>query len=139
MDEPTLFNGTGKPAVLVTRCLLGTPCRYHGHSTAYGKPIGRRQLIERLRKRYRLIDVCPEVDAGLPVPRPPTRIVKGRWLCDGKDVTAAFKRGAQLTLARAREDGCKRAYLLRGSPACDKTFGMCGTLLVLHGIKVVSV
>ena len=139
MAQATLFKGDDKPAVLLSRCLLGTPCRYHGRAIAYGKPIGRPQLIERLRKRYRLIDVCPEVDAGLPVPRPPTRIVKGRWLSDGEDVTAAFERGAQLALARARENGCERAYLLRGSPACDKTFGMCGMLLVEHGIKVVSV
>ena len=139
MDEPTLFNGADKSAVLISRCLLGLPCRYHGRSSAFGKSIGRPQLVERLRKRYRLIDVCPEVDAGLPVPRPPTRIVKGRWICDGEDVTAAFDRGAQLALARARENGCKRAYLLRGSPACDKTFGMCGVLLAKHGITVVSV
>ena len=108
-------------------------------TTRWGKPIGRPSLIIRLRKRYRLIDVCPECDAGLPTPRPPTRIVDGRWICDGRDVTAVFRRGAELALATARREGCHRAYLLRGSPACDRDFGMCSELLQEHGIKVIAV
>ena len=128
------------PAVLVSRCLLGIPCRYHGRSTTrWGKPIGRPSLIARLRARYRLIDVCPECDAGMPTPRPPTRIVDGRWICDGVDVTAVFQRGAEIALAAALREGCRRAYLLRGSPACDRDHGMCAQLLKEHGIKVIAV
>ena len=126
-------------AVLVSRCLLGVPCRYHGKAYRMGKRIGRPALIERLRKRYRIIDVCPECDAGLPTPRPPTRIVGGRWICDGRDVTDVFRQGAEIALAVARSEGCQRAYLLRGSPACDRDDGMCAQLLQEHGIKVIAV
>ena len=127
------------PAVLVSRCLLGVPCRYHGKTHRIGKRIGRPALIRRLRKRYRIVDVCPECDAGLPTPRSPTRIVNGRWICNGQDVTAVFKEGAKIALTVARREGCQRAYLLRGSPACDRDNGTCGQLLREHGIRVISV
>ena len=129
-----------RPAVLVSRCLLGIPCRYHGRKTTpWGKPIGRPSLITRLRARYRIVDVCPECDSGMPTPRPPTRIVSGRWICDGRDVTDRFRHGAEIALATALREGCQRAYLLRGSPACDREYGMCGQLLKKHGIKVIAV
>lgn len=127
------------PAVLMCRCLLGVPCRYHGKTHRMGKRIGRPGLIERLRKRYRIIDVCPECDAGLATPRPPTRIEDEHWICGDRDVTAVFERGAEIALAAARGEGCQRAYLLRGSPACDRDRGMCGRLLRKHGIKVIAV
>ena len=72
-----------KPAVLVSRCLLGVPCRYHGQTQVRGHRIGRPALIAKLQQDYRLIDVCPEVDAGMPTPRPRTDIVDGRWISDG--------------------------------------------------------
>ena len=128
-----------QPAVLVSRCLLGVPCRYHGKTYRMGKRIGRPALIARLRKRYRIIDVCPECDAGLPTPRPPTQIVDGHWICGGRDLTAIFRKGAEIALAAARREGCQRAYLMRDSPACDRDTGMCGQLLQKHGIKVITV
>ena len=139
MKTDSQTDSAKKPAVLVSRCLFGLPCRYHGRDTARGKPIGRPGLIRRLAKRYRLIDVCPEMDAGLPVPRPATRIVDGRWICDGEDVTEIFQRGAELTLQAAEEHGCEKAYLLRDSPACDKCKGAAGKLLCEHGITVIRV
>ena len=70
MEQASLF-GEAKEVVLISRCFLGVPCRYHGKTTCWtGKPIGRPGLVARLRKRYTLLDVCPEVDGGLPVPRP---------------------------------------------------------------------
>ena len=135
MADPSI----SRPAVLVSRCLLGVPCRYHGKTHRMGKQIGRPGLIERLRKRYRIIDVCPECDAGMPTPRPPTRIVDSRWVCNGHDVTSVFRDGAEIALAAARREGCQRAYLVRGSPACDRNNGMCGQLLQKHGIKVIAV
>jgi len=124
-----------KPAVLVSRCWRGDPCRYHG------RPKPRPALLERLERRYRLIFVCPEVLGGLPVPRPPAplkRIDNGR-LTDitGRDVTTEYKRGAEAVLAIAREHHCQRAYLVNGSPACDK-HGFAGELLARHGIRVIN-
>ena len=135
-----LFGEPDLPAALISRCLLGVPCRYHGRKvTRYGMPIGRKKLVEQLRKRYRLIAVCPEVDGGLAVPRPPTRIIEGRWMCGGEDVTKAFRKGSEYALLLAQKAGAKRAYLLAGSPACDREYGMCGRLLQEKGVRVYSV
>ena len=51
-----LFEGfcDGEP-VLISACLLGIPCRWHGR-----RPKKREKLIERLKKRYVLVPVCPE-------------------------------------------------------------------------------
>jgi len=126
--------------VLISRCLLGIPCRYHGRcTTRWGRPIGRPALVARLRRKHRLIPVCPETDAGLPTPRPPTRIVDGRWIMDGIDVSDIFERGAQIALEAATKHGCEKAYLLRGSPSCDRDVGATGILLRQHGFIVRSV
>lgn len=131
---------TSKPVVLISRCLLGVPCRYHGRRyTRWGKRIGRPQLIARLRKRYTLIDICPEVDAGLPTPRPPTRKENGRYIAAGADVTAVFLAGAKLALRLAQRHHVERAYLLRGSPSCDSIDGATGCLLRQHRIRVCPV
>jgi purine-nucleoside phosphorylase len=127
--------------LLVSRCLLGVPCRYHGRTprgSKPGVPHGRILALQHT-GRYQIIDVCPECDAGLPVPRPPTRLLGGRLICGGQDVTAQFELGAQIALARALGSGAEKAYLVRGSPSCDSRTGVTGRLLAAAGLKVVSV
>jgi uncharacterized protein YbbK (DUF523 family) len=130
-----------RPAVLVSRCLLGIPCRYHGLEIVRGtgRHIGRPALIAKLRKKYELLDVCPEVDAGLPTPRPPIMLIQGRAICEGKDITVQLLRTACQIRDLARARNCVAAYLLKTSPTCDPTFGLCGKLLRDSGIKVVGV
>lgn len=130
--------------LLVSACLLGTPCRYDGKSKASA-------AVCALREYYELIPVCPERDGGLPTPRTPSerqgeRVVTG----DGRDVTAEYRRGAALALARCTECGCKAAVLKERSPSCgcgeiyDGTFsrtltpgdGVTAELLKAHGIRV---
>ena len=57
-----------KPLVGVSRCLLGDAVRYDGRS----KPDI--IVIEELSEIFELVAVCPEVEAGLPVPRPPVQL-----------------------------------------------------------------
>ena len=57
-----------KPKVGVSRCLLGDAVRYDGRS----KPDI--IVIEELSEIFELVAVCPEVEAGLPVPRPPVQL-----------------------------------------------------------------
>lgn len=122
--------------VLVSRCLLGVPCRYHGRPTVYHARI--RKLAES--GRYELVPVCPEVDGGLPVPRPPTRATSdGRLVCGGKDVTDAFVRGGALAVEAARAAGAEKAYLVRGSPSCDRERGVAARMLQAVGVQVVPV
>jgi uncharacterized protein YbbK (DUF523 family) len=128
-----------RAAVLVSRCLLGIPCRYHGSDTIMGRHIGRPALIAKLRLKYDILDVCPEVDAGLPTPRPPIQIVQGRAVCAGKDITVQLLECACRIRDLARSRGCLTAYLLKNSPTCDPTFGLCGKLLRESGIKVIGI
>ena len=128
-----------KPAVLISRCLLGVPCRYHGQLYRRGRRIGDAELVARLRLKYRLVDVCPECDAGMPTPRPPTKIIEGCFICDGRDVTDVFLHGGEIALKLAQREGCKRAWLKNESPSCDRRFGACAKLLQENGIQVVGV
>lgn len=128
--------------ILVSRCLLGVPCRYHGRTPRGGTP-GRPhcRIIQLLATgKYRPIDICPEVDAGLPTPRPPARPDHhGRLLAARVDVTAAFDHGADLAVAAAEGSGARKAYLLRGSPACDKNVGRAALALQRAGVRIISI
>lgn len=53
--------------LLVSACLLG-------HRTRYDGQLKRVDRICALSERFELIPVCPEVDCGLPTPRPPMRL-----------------------------------------------------------------
>ncbi len=55
--------------IAISRCLIGEPVRYDGKSRF--QP----QLIKRLTQLFTLIPICPEVEIGLSVPRPPIHIV----------------------------------------------------------------
>jgi len=57
-----------KPLVGVSRCLLGDVVRYDGDSKA------NTIVIEQLGDLFELVPVCPEVEAGLAVPRPPVQL-----------------------------------------------------------------
>ena len=103
-----------KPAILVSRCLLGEPCRYDGGDN-------RSEAVCRLASRYRIIAICPECDGGLPTPRTPSERQADRVVMrDGSDVTAAFLRGAEHALALAREHRIAFAVLKARSPSCGR-------------------
>lgn len=134
--------------ILVSRCLLGEPCRYDGRSVPVPE-------LEKLRQAgHVLIPVCPEVLGGLPTPRSPAeRQPDGRVVNRaGEDVTAAYLEGAGRTLALALEAGCTLAVLKAKSPSCgcheiyDGSFtgrlvpgqGVAARLLEESGVRVVD-
>ena len=135
----------------MSACLLGRPVRYDGGS----KPRAD-QILLRWRAEGRLVSCCPEVEGGLPVPRPPAEIAPGSPLrvctVDDTDVTDPFVRGAEAALATARRHDIKMAILKEDSPSCgstriyDGTFtgrsvagsGVTTQLLERHGIRVFS-
>jgi uncharacterized protein YbbK (DUF523 family) len=57
-----------RPMVGVSRCLLGDAVRYDGEAKS------NTIILENLSQQFELIPVCPEVEAGLGVPRPPVRL-----------------------------------------------------------------
>ena len=130
--------------ILISMCLLGMRCRYDGKA---GK---QPELLEQLRD-HTLIPVCPEQLGGLPTPRLPSeRQAERVVMCDGTDVTAQYRRGAEQALQLARRYGCTAAILKAKSPSCgsgriyDGSFsrtltdgwGITAELLRSNGIRV---
>jgi uncharacterized protein YbbK (DUF523 family) len=136
--------GISTEPVLISACLLGIPCRWHGQ-----RPKKREKLIERLKGKYVLVPVCPEQLGGMPTPRTGERLEgSGADVLDGrlrivapeteKDVTRFHVNGARYTLEIAKIVGARRAYLKAGSPSCDRE-GVTGELLKRAGIKTIRV
>ena len=132
--------------ILVSACLLGVRCRYDGKSKPH-------PAVERLMEQHTLIPVCGEIFGGLPTPRVSAERQGARVVtADGRDVTAAYRRGAEEVLRLAKRYGCKAAILKERSPSCgsgriyDGTFtgtltdgwGVTAELLRDHGICVIG-
>lgn len=148
---------TGK--ILVSACLMGHAVRYDGNSKPLIHP-----AIDRWREEGRLVTICPEMSAGMAVPRPPAEIEGGATGEDvlagtarvmeiaGGDVTAEFLQAAENALTLAQETGCRYALLIDGSPSCGSDFiydgsfsgarhagqGVTAALLQQAGIEVYS-
>ena len=115
--------------ILVSACLLGSPVRYNGSDASLGK-----SLLDQWVRDGRVVSVCPEVAAGMPVPRPPAEIERGlgglRVLGaearvredSGRDVTREFVAGAHHALRIASERRIRIAVLKEGSPSCGANF-----------------
>ena len=104
--------------VVVSRCLLGVPCRYDGNSKRCDDVC---ELARRVRERGGVVlDVCPEAEAGLPTPRAPAEQVGQEILqADGTDVTVAFMRGALVARERVMAAGSAPLAVLKAkSPSC---------------------
>ncbi|MBP2703121.1 DUF523 domain-containing protein [Microbispora sp. RL4-1S] len=143
--------------ILVSACLLGSRVRYDG-----GAKTSDDEVLTAWRAEGRLVSFCPEVEGGLPIPRPPAEIEGGAGGAavlsgaarirtpSGDDVTAAYLSGAQQALAVARSFGIRVAILKEGSPSCgslrihDGSFrgrttpgqGVTTALLEANGIRV---
>lgn len=154
-------NGYGyemKSKILVSACLMGFQVRYNGSNKAQLA-----DALSRWQQEGRLVIHCPELAAGLPVPRLPAEILNAQGAdvmqnraqiveSDGQDVTAHYQLAAWLALKAAQEEGCAAALLTDGSPTCgsqfiyDGTFngqrkpgsGVAAALLREHGITVFS-
>ena len=100
--------------LLISACLMGCNCKYNGGNNALPP-----EALAALRERYRLIPVCPEAAGGLPTPRVPSERRGGSVVTrDGRDVTAAFRRGAEIAGMLAERYGARLALLKSGSPSC---------------------
>ncbi|MEA2492730.1 MAG: hypothetical protein QOJ29_641 [Thermoleophilaceae bacterium] len=135
----------GKPAMLVSACLLGVPCNHLGRANASPSVLA-------LGARHRLVPVCPEVMGGLPTPRPAAELRRdGRVVTvEGHDVTEFYVRGAAAAVALAAAVGAHRAVLKARSPSCgshevyDGTFrsarragpGVTAAALMAAGLEV---
>ena len=115
--------------IIVSKCLLGYPCRYDAKNVPCEDVIA-------LKEKYELIPICPEEMGGLPTPRIPAEIVGDRVIRrDGVDVTAEYTLGAKIALTYAMEKDCKLAILKSKSPSCGKGMIYDGTFTgtLTHG------
>ncbi|MCP4722987.1 MAG: DUF523 domain-containing protein [Desulfobacteraceae bacterium] len=144
--------------ILISACLMGGRFRYDGKQKKMDHG-----LIQKWEAQGRLVPFCPEVAAGLKIPRPPAQIVNGdgrdvlrqkAWVktSTGEDVTSQFICGAFLALDLIKNHAIKIAILKAKSPSCgtgliyDGTFenrlvpGMGVTTAVLRekGVSVFS-
>ena len=130
--------------ILVSNCLLGCDCRYKGDNCGC-------EAIRKLAGEHVLIGVCPEQMGGLQTPRNPAEIVGERVVSNaGVDVTAEYRRGAEMALMLAKLNRVDFAILKAKSPSCGKgliydgTFtgqkrpgnGVTAALLLQNGIPV---
>jgi len=113
--------------ILVSACLLGRNCKYNGGNNYDEKVVG-------YLKDKEIIPVCPEVLAGLGVPRTPIEIVDGVLMDrNGSCVDAPVRDAVRQILAQIRHEDIQCAILKSRSPTCgvkqvyDGTFS--GTLI----------
>ena len=139
-----LFDKVAAEPVLISTCLLGIPCRWHGRRAKR-----RDELIERLKRKYVLVPVCPEQLGGMPTPRTSETLNgTGAQVLDeglrliapetGEDVTHFHVDGSRYVLEIAQIVGATRAYLKGGSPTCDRE-GVTGEVLRRAGVRVIRV
>ena len=137
---------------IISSCLLGHNCKYNGGNN-------RCQEVIDFCAQKKYVVVCPESAAKLPCPRPPAER-QGRRIIDkeGKDLTEAFEKGAELSFGTCRMaadctgEALEGAILKANSPSCgcgkiyDGTFtgtltegdSVFAQMLLEEGIPVIS-
>ena len=133
--------------IVVSACLMGRNCKYNGGNNYNEK------LVAMLKNRE-IIEVCPEVAAGMPVPRPAVEISHGRVIReDGSDWDDVYRKGVEVVLNQLKHEDIDYAVLQSRSPTCgvkqiyDGTFskkridgqGILAKALAERGIKLVDV
>lgn len=130
----------------ISKCLLGYNCKYDGKNNLKDK-------IKELEKNNEIIEICPEVFGGLPVPRIPFELINDRAINkEGLDVTDKVINGSKKALQLILDNNVDVVILKEKSPTCgvnyiyDGTFthtkisgsGLLTRMLKEHNIKVIS-
>lgn len=100
--------------IAVSSCLAGVACTYKGSHHKIEK-------IRQLVKENKAIMICPEVLAGMSIPRDPCEIIDRRVLSNqGKDCTKEYQEGALKALAILKKHNVDVVLLKAKSPSCGK-------------------
>jgi len=145
--------------ILVSACLVGERVRYDGMVL-----VCKDRILEYWRQENRVLAFCPEVAAGLTVPRSPAEIIgEGDGTAvlqglakvinhDGKEMTERFVIGAQKALEQVISQSIALAVMKDGSPSCGSSYiydgsftgvseagkGVTAALLEENGVRVFS-
>jgi len=121
MPAPRSRPARRRPRVGVSACLLGEEVRWDGrHKRA-------EWVAGALGRSVEWVPVCPEVEAGLGVPRPPIRLEDAgggrvRLACPstGEDLTARMEAFAEARVRALRDAGIAGYVLKARSPSCGR-------------------
>ena len=144
--------------VLISACLLGEKVRYDGNSLFQSS-----EIIQGWVNEGRVLSICPEVSAGMSVPRVPAEIFGGEGSgvlsgktsvieASGKNVTDLYLSAAKNALALCKKNGINTAVLAEFSPSCGSSSiyngdfsgtkiegsGVTAALLISNDIRVFS-
>ena len=98
--------------ILVSACLLGRNCKYNGGNN-------RNQTVLDFLQGHEVVAVCPEVEAGLGVPRIPVEIVDGVVRDrNGNSCDEALRSAVERILQEVKGLNVDCAVLQSRSPTC---------------------
>ena len=104
--------------VLISACLLGDNVKYSGGNNLTPELV---TLLEKY--NVKIVKICPECFAGLPIPRVPSEIREDKVFGkDGRDITEEFLTGAEKTYEVAKRKQVDFAILKERSPSCGNSF-----------------
>lgn len=132
--------------VLVSACITGCNCKYNGGNNLNSK------VVDFL-KGKETIEICPELLAGMSIPRVSAEIVDGCVTeCNGRNVHKEYIKGVELALEKIKGEKIDLAILQSRSPTCgvnqiyDGNFsgklikgrGLFAEALINNGCKVID-
>ena len=98
--------------ILVSACLLGENCKYNGGNNYCAR-------VAEYVKDKEVITVCPEVMAGMGIPRTPIEIADGVLMDrNGNNVDAALRSAVVQAMEMVRKEEIECAILQSRSPTC---------------------
>ena len=84
--------------LLVSACLLGRNCKYNGGNNYCA-------AVAEFVKDKEIIEVCPEVQSGMSIPRTPIELVNGVLMDrDGNDVDARLRAAVAQTMEFIKDE-----------------------------------
>lgn len=132
--------------VLVSSCVMGKNCKYNGGNNYNPK------VMEFLRDKD-VIEICPELLANLPIPRPSAELVDGVVMnINGENVDKEYRHAVEISMKEIEHMDIDLAILQSRSPTCgvnqvyDGSFtgklvkgqGLFAQALIKAGYKVVD-
>lgn len=98
--------------VLVSACIMGVNCKYNGKNNENVTAIN-------FLKDKEVISICPEVLAGMKIPRSCAEIVDGRVVDEnGNDVSLEYDKAVAVALSKIQNEEIDLVILQSRSPTC---------------------
>ena len=112
----TMIASTEKPRVIVSACLLGNLVRFNGQHS-------RDRFVDSLSHFFELDTTCPEVEAGMGIPREPIRIVQDGTarligVQTSKDYTELMEDFSSRKIRTLRTEAIDGFIMKQKSPSC---------------------